>query len=141
MIKTHKIYILFCRSKDEIHLWVNFAPYLIEEPGLYMLTNQEADFIRYWEENRLKKKKVLRQLAVGLPLGVVMVIAIFLNFFSGWYKRADMVMRREQSSLILILLIAAVLIVVFVVVFSARHRWEINEQQYRELLKKRNSDI
>jgi predicted PurR-regulated permease PerM len=80
-------------------------------------------------------------MAIGLPLGVVMVIAIFLNFFSGWYKRAEMVMRREQSSLILILLLAAVLIVVFVVVFSARHRWEINEQQYRELLKKRNSDI
>ena len=99
-----------------------------------MLTKEESDFIVYWEQNRLKKKKVLRQLYVGLPLAVVMVIAIFANFFSGWYKRAEMVMRREQSSLILVLMIAAVLIVIFVVIFSARHRWDINEQRYRELL-------
>jgi membrane protein YdbS with pleckstrin-like domain len=105
-----------------------------------MLTKEETDFIVYWEQNRLKKKKVLRQLYVGLPLAVVMVIAIFANFFSGWYKRAEMVMRREQSSLVLVLMIAALLIVIFVVIFSARHRWDINEQRYRELLYKKENN-
>jgi hypothetical protein len=99
-----------------------------------MLTKDESDFIVYWEQNRLKKKRLLRQLYVGLPLAVVMVVAIFVNFFSGWYKRAEMVMKREQSSLILVLMIAAILIVIFVVTFSARHRWDINEQRYKELL-------
>ncbi len=103
-----------------------------------MLTKEESDFIVYWEQNRLIKKKVLRQLYVGLPLAVVMVIAIFVNFFSGWYKRAEMVMKREQSSLILVLMIAAILIVIFVVIFSARHRWDINEQRYRELLSRKD---
>jgi ABC-type sulfate transport system permease subunit len=105
-----------------------------------MLTAEEAEFISYWEQNRLKKRKIIRQLSLGLPLGVVLVMAIFVNFFSGWYRRAEMVMRREQTSLILVLLVAAVLIVVFIVVFSVRHKWDINEQRYKELLVKRQKE-
>src|SRR5689334_8967260 len=99
-----------------------------------MLNDRDLAFIKYWEDNRLRKKKVIRQLAVGLPLATILVIAIFFNLFSGWYKRADMVRNEEKPTLILVLLIAALLIVVFVVIFSARHRWDMNEQQYRELL-------
>jgi membrane protein YdbS with pleckstrin-like domain len=103
-----------------------------------MLTEEENGFIGYWENNRLRKKKVWRQLSIGLPLAVVLVIAIFANLFSGWDKRAEMEMKKEQSSLILVLLAAALLIVAFVVIFSARHRWDLNEQRYRELLDRRN---
>lgn len=103
-----------------------------------MLTDEEKQFIVFWEENRARKKKVLRQLAIGLPLAVFLVIAIFVNFFSGWYKRADMEIR-SSTSLVLVLMIAAVLIVVFVTVFSVRHKWDINDQRYRELLAKRDN--
>jgi hypothetical protein len=41
---------------------------------------------------------------------------------------------REQGSLILILVIAAVGIITFLAVFSARHRWDMQEQRYRELI-------
>jgi membrane protein YdbS with pleckstrin-like domain len=99
-----------------------------------MLSPREEGFIEYWEQNRLKKKKVFRQLSLGLPLGVLLVSAIFVNFFSGWYGRAMMALKSEEASLILVLLGAAILIVVFVVVFSIRHKWEMNEQYYRELL-------
>jgi len=102
-----------------------------------MLTDEEKKFIRYWEENRLRKKKVVRNMAVGLPLGLLFVIAIFANFFSGWYKRADMVLNTD-SSLIMVLLVASLLIVVFFSVFSARHRWDINEQRYLELKQREN---
>lgn len=76
-------------------------------------------------------------MAVGLPLGLLFVIAIFANFFSGWYKRADMVVNTD-SSLIMVLLVASLLIVVFFSVFSARHRWDINEQRYLELKQREN---
>jgi membrane protein YdbS with pleckstrin-like domain len=102
-----------------------------------MLTENEKKFIASWEIDRLRKKKVLRQLSVGLPLSVVLVIAIFANFFSGWYKRADMEIR-SNSSLILVLVIAALLIVVFTTVFSVRHKWDLNEQRYHELLAKKD---
>ena len=103
-----------------------------------MLTREESNFIEYWEQNRLRKKQVWRQLSVGLPLAVLLVIAIFINFFSGWKKRAAMTMNREDSSLILVLLGAALLIVVFVVVFSVRHKWDMHEQRYRELLSRKD---
>ena len=102
-----------------------------------MLTKEETGFIGYWENNRLRKKKIWRQLAIGLPLGVVLVMAISVNLFSGWYRRADMQLRNEQPSLVLVLLAAALLMVVFFVVFSARHNWDRNEQRYRELLARR----
>ena len=102
-----------------------------------MLTEDEKKFVAYWEVNRLRRKKTFKQLAIGMPLGAVISIAIFINFFSGWYKRADMVIR-SGSSLILVLVIAAILIVVFTAVFSARHQWEVNEQRYREFLAKKD---
>ena len=50
-----------------------------------------------------------------------------------------MVLFREQSSLILVLIIAAVATVLFIVIFSARHRWEMNEQRYLELINRQSS--
>jgi len=104
-----------------------------------MLTNQEKEFINYWEENRLKKRKILKQLSVGLPLGVLLVIAIFVNFFSGWDKRAGMIVNADPS-LILVLLVASVAIVIFITIFSARHKWEQNEQHYKELLNRHEKE-
>lgn len=102
-----------------------------------MLTEDEKKFMASWETDRLRKKKLVRQLSVGLPLSVVLVIAIFLNFFSGWYKRADMQINYSPS-LILVLVIAALLIVVFTTVFSVKHKWDLNEQRYQELQAKKD---
>ena len=97
-----------------------------------MLTDEERKFMVQWEYNRHRKKKLIRQLAVGLPLSVGIVVAIVVNLFSGWYKRADMEIR-SNSSIIVTVLIAVILIVIFTTVFSQRHKWDINEQRYREL--------
>ena len=102
-----------------------------------MLTPEELKFMEYWEQNRLRKRRLIWQLAGGMPLGVLLAGAIFVNYFSGWYTRADMQIRISSSG-ILVVLAGLILIVVFVVVFSARHRWEMNEQRYKELLQKKN---
>lgn len=103
-----------------------------------MLTQEENKFIVYWEGNRFQKKKILHQLYVGLPMAVILIAAIFINFFSGWFKKADMALHQEKSSLIIVLIVAALLIVTFIVIFSARHRWDMNEQSYKELISKRD---
>ena len=73
---------------------------------------------------------------------MLLVIAIFANFFSGWYKRAEMVRneatQKNDASLILVLIVAALLIVAFIIIFSVRHKWDINEQRYRELIAREN---
>ena len=104
-----------------------------------MLTSEERRFVDYWEHNRTLKKRVLRQLSVGLPVSVLFVVAIFVNFISGWDKRAQMVINTDPS-VIIVVIIAALLIVIFIVIFSVRHRWDLNEQRYRELLSRREAN-
>ena len=105
-----------------------------------MLSQQEKDFLRYWEENRLNKKRFLRQFSIGLPFGVLIAVAIFLNLLSGWYKKADMEIR-SNSSQIPVIIIALVSIVVFITIFSSYHKWEQNEQRYKELKRKAEKDF
>lgn len=102
-----------------------------------MLTEQQKAFVHYWEENRMRKKKVMNQLTIGLPLAVALVTAIGISAFSGWYKRADMIINTHAST-IPVILIAAIGIVVFITIFSVRHRWDLNEQQYREFLSRKD---
>jgi uncharacterized membrane protein len=99
-----------------------------------MLTEREKQFMAYWEQNRAKEKKVFRQLLVGLPLGLLFVVPVIVNFSSGWYKRANMWVRgHADDKTATVVIIAGLFILVFVAIFSKRHRWEMNEQSYREL--------
>jgi membrane protein YdbS with pleckstrin-like domain len=102
-----------------------------------MLTEEEKGFISYWEQNRSKKKRLIWQLAAGLPLAALLSGGIFITYFSEWYTRAVMLISLSSSG-VLVVLAALILIVVFVVVFSAHHRWDMNEQRYRELLNRRD---
>jgi uncharacterized membrane protein len=100
-----------------------------------MLSQQEKDFLHYWEENRLNKKRLLRQFSIGLPVGVLLVVLIFINLLSGWYKKAEMQLR-SNSSLILVVIVALLITTVFITIFSSKHKWEQNEQRYQELKRK-----
>ncbi len=100
-----------------------------------MLTTEEQKFIEYWLVQRVKKKRSLKQFTIGLPLGVIIIVALFLNIATGWHKQATMTLK-SNTSLILVILIASVAIVVFMTVFSMRYKWEQHEQRYQELISK-----
>ncbi len=97
-----------------------------------MINEEEKQFMAWWKENRLKKRSLVWTLAAGLPLGTLIALGVFINFFSGWYIQANMALRMDHSG-VLVIIIALLLIVIFMVVFSARHKWELNEQRYLEL--------
>ena len=99
-----------------------------------MLTKEEIDFIDYWERNRDRRKKVFYQFLLGIPVGLLFAVPIFINFGSGWYRRAMMVLNSGG----LALLLALVLIVIFVAIFSQQHKWDQLDQRYRELLARRS---
>ena len=107
-----------------------------------MLTNEEKNFLIYWEKNRSRKRRLLWSLAAGLPLAVSIAAAVFVNAFTGisiWFQRAAMAVNMHQSGVVVIL-IAILLIVVFIAVFTAKHKWDQNEQRYRELqIKNKNN--
>ena len=98
-----------------------------------MLTESEKQFLRWWEANRLREKKLNKQLLIGLPIGLLFAVPVLIALFSGklWYKRADM--QANTSSSPVVLIIAVICIAVFVAVFYKRHQWEMREQQYLEL--------
>lgn len=97
-----------------------------------MLTSEEQDFIDYWSSQRIKKKRSVKQFTIGLPLGVIIIVALFLNIATGWHKQATATLK-SNSSLIFVILIAAVGIVIFLSIFSMRYKWEQHEQRYLEL--------
>lgn len=101
-----------------------------------MYSEEDENFIKYWEANRKKKKRVFRQILLGLPAGLILMIAILANFMSGWYKRASMVANADPS-LFIILLIAGIIIVAFAGIFTSYHKWDINETRYKELINRK----
>lgn len=104
-----------------------------------MMTKEETDFILYWEANRLKRKKISRQLLVGIPAGLLIAVPIVLNLTSGWYKRATMEMNGNDFNP-MVLMVALLIIVAFSAIFWQRHQWDQYEQRYLELLVKRDRE-
>ncbi|WP_211330026.1 hypothetical protein [Deminuibacter soli] len=105
-----------------------------------MLSPHEEKFIQYWEKNRDRDKKLLRQLYIGAPVGLALGGAVLLSVSTGrWYERADMVANSQLNPNVLLL--GVVIVAIFTGVFYKRYRWEMNEQQYQELqAKKRSGD-
>ncbi|HJW18442.1 MAG TPA: hypothetical protein VJ499_15040 [Flavisolibacter sp.] len=104
-----------------------------------MMTPEEEKFYLYWKDQRTRKKQFLRKLSIGMPLGVLIAGTLLLNLFSGWYKKATMVLNSDPS-LIIVILIAIIGIVIFITIFSAYHRWDRNESLYQDLLKKNEGE-
>jgi membrane protein YdbS with pleckstrin-like domain len=99
-----------------------------------MVTDEERRFVIYWEKNRERERKIVRQWLVGMPIGLLFAIPILLNFSMGWYKRANMWARAHSGdSGAVVIVIAVLLISVFVAIFFKRLRWEKYEQQYLEI--------
>src|SRR5688572_21875684 len=101
------------------------------------LSEAEEKYIAYWEKNRLREKRVLNQLLIGLPLGILFASPILLNLFTGWHKLAGIYKHAQVNPVVI--LIACLLIIAFIAIFSRRHKWEMKEQQYREFLAKRDA--
>lgn len=101
-----------------------------------MLTEKEKAFLVYWAANRDKQKKLLYQLGFGLPFGLLLGAVILTNFFSGWYKRAEMIANSQFNPVVLY--VAVLIIAVFVAVFSRKFQWDQQELRYRELLHKQS---
>jgi hypothetical protein len=103
-----------------------------------MLSKQEKEFMIYWEKNREREKKILRQLFIGLPIGLLISGGIILSLDLNWYPRANMVANASLNPYIL--LIAVIAIAIFTAVFYKKYQWDMKEQRYRELLFKKEKE-
>ncbi|BAV07664.1 hypothetical protein SAMN05421788_10314 [Filimonas lacunae] len=102
-----------------------------------MLSKREEKFIEWWEQNREKERKTMRQLYIGLPVGLGFGIAILALLGSGWFERATMVANSQVNPNVLTIAVAA--IGVFIAIFYKKYKWDMYEQQYRELMAKKHA--
>jgi hypothetical protein len=100
-----------------------------------MLSKNDEGFLQYWEKNRDREKKLLRQLFIGLPLGLLISGGIIFSLDLGWYQRANMVANSQTSPYVLLIAVAA--IAVFTAIFFKKFKWDMNEQHYKELIYKK----
>jgi len=100
-----------------------------------MMTNrEEVEFIKWWEANRTREKRWIRQLSVGLPVGLVFGFPILLSVvFRGWYKRMPYVSGGQLT----LIMMACLAISVFYAVIRMHVKWEEKEQRYQELIKRK----
>ncbi len=104
-----------------------------------MLNEKEKLFVEYWKTHRVREKNFMFQLLTGLPIGLLFALPIMFILFTSkyWFKRADMVANTQMN--IGVVLGAVLFISIFVAVLYKRFQWEMKEQQYRELLKRKSS--
>ena len=94
------------------------------------MTKEDQAFYDWWKQNRLREKRWVNQLSVGLPIGLVFCLPVLLMLlFRGWYKRMPYV----SGSQLTVILIGCIAIAVFFAVFRMRFKWDRNEQRFREL--------
>jgi hypothetical protein len=102
-----------------------------------MLTKEDEGFLKYWSEERLRKRPFFGMASVGLRLGVFIVIGLALGLVAARYSRKANPVLENYTSLIITVMIAGIGIVFFITYFTGQHQWDQNELHYQELLKKK----
>ena len=125
-----------------------------------MVTEKEKGFLRRWEQVREKENSLTHKLLSGLPMAMMFGLPILLFFIAikiflpGWATTApgnkksdfdlpDWAVKFSQVSFgdILMVIIGVVILVLFYAYFRMHFKWEMNEQLYKELKYKENSEL
>ncbi len=94
------------------------------------MTDEEKSFVTYWEEHRLREKKLSVQFVSGLPFGLMFALPVLIALiYHNWYKQITFISNSELVTTI----VAVMMIAVFVAVFRKRFLWDQHEQLYKEL--------
>ena len=100
-----------------------------------MVTENDKQFIKHWEEVRLSRSGFMNKIARGLPTAILFGLPILLSvivvriFFPDWYTKIS----NSFSSVFMVVLLAVLIAVLFYAYFRMHFKWEMNEQLYQEL--------
>lgn len=109
-----------------------------------MLTDKENEFISWWELHGRHQKKSIRQwitgspLAIGTSVSIILLVVISRQF--GWFRRANTNLNSEASTVVIMIILALIGFILFSSYFTSKHRRDINEQYYRELIARRDAE-
>lgn len=105
-----------------------------------MLTKEDDNFIKYWSNQRLNKKGFMRKASLGMPLATLIFFGLAISLVAAWFSRKANPVLQDYTSIIITVMLAGFGIVFFISYFSARHKWEMNELHYHELLRKKEEE-
>ncbi len=131
MIEEVQVNVWAVNSCKNLGMFTAGNAILLQKMTINMLTDKEEAFLKYWEGARNRQKKLIYQLAVGLPFGLIFGVLIIANFYSGWYTRADMISNSRFNPVVLY--VAVALIAVFFAIFSKKFEYDQQQQKYLEL--------
>lgn len=107
-----------------------------------MLSEKEMKFLAYWEAHRIHYSSFGSKLSRGLPMATIFILPIFLFvmgvyiFFPEWYAKVSSGFAGSVGTILIALSIA----IVFFAYFRMHFLWEMNEQQYKELIWKQKKE-
>jgi len=100
-----------------------------------MLSAEEENFIKYWEENREIRSGSLNKLLGGLPMAcmfglpiLLFIVCVYL-FLPNWYTKIS----GTSSSTFFVIVLAVFIAIIFYAFTRMHFKWEMNEQLYLEL--------
>ena len=106
-----------------------------------MLSDKELSFIEYWKDRRLPYSSLQSKIARGLPMAtlfcvpvIILLIVVYL-FFPDWYAKLA-----PSFGSVVVTVIALFIAMIFMAFFRMHFNWEMNEQVYQQLLKKREME-
>ncbi|MCO6496395.1 MAG: hypothetical protein J5I50_01910 [Chitinophagaceae bacterium] len=95
-----------------------------------MLTQEERDFVTFWEENREKEGSLKKMMMYGAPWGLLFALPIMVVLiFHDWHKRVGNI----STGQVIVVAICVAAIAFFYAYFRQKVKWEEKEQLYKEL--------
>ena len=100
-----------------------------------MLSEEEEDFYRFWEKNRVLHSSTASKLIRGLPIAtlfglpILLFIAVIYIFFPDWYIKIS----KTSPESYLVVFIAVIIFIIFYAYTKMHFTWEKNEQAFKEM--------
>ncbi len=105
-----------------------------------MLTEEELNFLTFWEANRETYSQFRSKIVRGLPMAIIFgfsIIALLLVvylFIPDWYSKVSI----QNSGTVLAILMSILILIGFISFFRMHFQWEMNEQAFKELKAKQH---
>ena len=105
-----------------------------------MLTEEESNFLNFWETHRDSYSKFSSKILRGLPMAaifgfsiIILLLAVYL-FIPDWYSKVSI----QNNGTVVTIFIAVIILVLFFSFFRMHFQWEMNEQACKELKAKQH---
>lgn len=105
-----------------------------------MLTEEELNFLSFWETHRDSYSKFSSKLLRGLPMAsifgfsIIMLLLVVYLFIPDWYSKVAI----HNNGTVTTIFISIILLIIFFSFFRMHFQWEMNEQAFKELKSKQH---